>query len=101
MHMYSRVPFLGRKVRHVGEMWVPTKDFPSATKAHLILRAKSIKDNVPFLMASFSSTPEMASSTATSQAPRRRSPSLFTIFHEDVTGTPTKPTRRSPSKSNK
>ena len=25
----------------------------------------------------------------------------FTIFHEEVTGTPTKPTRRSPSKSNK
>ena len=27
--MYSRVPFLGRKVRHVGEVWDPTKDFPT------------------------------------------------------------------------
>ena len=34
------------------------------------------------------------------QAPRRRSPGPFTTFHEEVTGTPTKPTRRSPSKSN-
>src|SRR4051794_6827483 len=99
--MYSCVPFLGRKVCHVGEVCDPTKDFPSATKAHLILRAKSMKDNGPFLMASFSSTLEMASSKTTSQAPRRRSPGLFTIFHEVITGTPTKPTRRSPSKSNK
>src|SRR3954471_13987827 len=56
----------------------------------------------PFLMASFLSTPEMASSTTTSQAPRRRSPGLFTIFHEEDTAALTaKPTRRSPSKSNK
>ena len=99
--MYSRVPFLCKKVRHVGEVWDPTKDFPNATKAHLLLRANSTKDNGPFIMASFSSTPEMASSKTTSQAPRRRSPGPFTIFHEEVTGTPTKPTRRSPSKSNK
>ena len=72
--MYSRVPFLCKKVRHVGEVWDPTKDFPNATKAHLLLRANSTKDNGPFLMASFSSTPEMASSKTTSQAPRRRSP---------------------------
>src|SRR3954469_16185648 len=52
-------------------------------------------------MASFSSTLEMASSRATSQVPRRRSPGPFTIFREEVIGTPTKPTRRSPSKSNK
>ena len=78
--MYSRVPFLCKKVRHVGEVWDPTKDFPNATKAHLLLRANSTKDNGPFLMASFSSTPEMASSKTTSQAPRRRSPGLFTIF---------------------
>ena len=52
--MYSRVPFLCKKVRHVGEVWDPTKDFPSATKAHLLLRANSTKDNDPFLMASFS-----------------------------------------------
>src|SRR3954465_13405394 len=99
--MYSCVPFLGRKVRHVGEVWDPTKNFPSATKAPLILRANSTKDNGPFLMASFSSTPEMESSKTTSQAPGRRSPGLFTIFHEEIIGTPTKPTRRSPSKSNK
>ena len=27
--MYSRVPFLGGKVRHVGEVWDPMKDFPT------------------------------------------------------------------------
>jgi hypothetical protein len=53
-------------------------------------------------MVSFSSTPEIASSTTTSQLPRRGSPGLFTIFHEEVTEAPTaKPTRRSPYKSNK
>src|SRR4051812_8369103 len=56
----------------------------------------------PFLMASFFSTPKMASSTTTSQAPRRRIPGLFTIFHKEDTAVPTsKPSRRSPSKSNK
>ena len=83
------------------EGWRSHEGFPNATKAHPILRAKPTKDNGAFLMVSFFSTPEMASSKTTSQAPRRRSPGLFTIFHEEVTGTPTKPTRRSPSKSNK
>jgi hypothetical protein len=36
-------------------------------------------------MASFSSTPEMAISKTTSQAPRRRSPGLFTHFHKEDT----------------
>jgi hypothetical protein len=36
-------------------------------------------------MASFSSTPEIASSKTTSQAPQRRSPGLFTNFHEEDT----------------
>ena len=62
------------------EEWRSHEGFPNATKAHPILRAKPTKDNGPFLMVSFSSTPEMASSTTTSQAPRRRSPGLFTIF---------------------
>ena len=84
------------------EEWRSHEGFPNATKAHPILRAKPTKDNGPFLMVSFSSAPEMASSTTTSQAPRRRSPGLFTIFLEEITGAPTtKPTRRSPSKSNK
>ena len=55
------------------EEWRSHEGFPNATKAHLLLRAKPTKDNDPFLMVSFSSTPEMASSTTTSQAPRRRS----------------------------
>ena len=56
----------------------------------------------PSLWLAFPPTPEMASYTITSQAPRRRSPGLFTIFHKEVTAAPTaKPTRRSPSKSNK
>ena len=62
------------------EEWRSHEGFPNATKAHPILRATPTKDNGPFLMVSFSSTPEMASSTTTSQAPRRRSPGLFTIF---------------------
>jgi hypothetical protein len=37
-------------------------------------------------MASFSSTPEMARSKTTSQAPRRRSPGLFTHFHKEDNG---------------
>ena len=98
--MYSRVPFLFKKVRHIWRSG-GARRIPRATKAHPILRTTPTKDNGPFLMVSFSSAPEMASSTTTSQAPRRRSPGLFTIFHEEVTGTPTKPTRRSPSKSNK
>jgi hypothetical protein len=36
-------------------------------------------------MASFSSTPEMARSKTTSQAPRRRSLGLFTHFHKEDT----------------
>jgi hypothetical protein len=36
-------------------------------------------------MASFSSTPKMANSKTTSQAPRRRSPGLFTHFHKEDT----------------
>ena len=64
------------------EEWRSHEGFPNATKAHPILRATPTKDNGPFLMVSFSSTPEMASSTTTSQAPRRRSPSPFTTFHE-------------------
>ena len=83
-----------------GGVEVPRR-IPRATKAHPILRTTPTKDNGPFLMVSFSSAPEMASSTTTSQAPRRRSPGPFTIFHEEITGTPTKPTRRLPSKSNK
>jgi hypothetical protein len=84
------------EVRHVGEMRVTTK--VTRTPRRLTFFSKpSHEDESPFLMASFSSTPEMASSTTTSQAPRRRSPGLFTIFHEEVTGAPTaKPTRRSP-----
>jgi hypothetical protein len=54
------------------------------------------------LMVSFSSTPNMESSKTTSQAPQRRSPGLFTNFHEeDTVEQPPKPARRSPSKSNK
>ena len=98
--MYSRVPFLCKKVRHVCRTGGPTKESPTP-KSHPILRTKPTKDNGPFLMVSFSSTPEMASSTITSQAPRTRSPGPFTMYHEEVTGTPTKATRRSPSKSNK
>jgi hypothetical protein len=53
-------------------------------------------------MVSFSSTPEMESSITTSQLPRRESLGLFTIYYKEVTEAPTtKPTRRSPSKSNK
>jgi hypothetical protein len=70
---------------------------PNAKKAHLLLQDNSTKDKGLSLIASFSSTPEMASSTSTSQATRRRSPGLFTIFHEEVTGAPAaKPTRRKP-----
>ena len=47
------------------EEWRSHEGFPNATKAHPILRAKPMKDNGPFLMVSFSSTPEMASSTTT------------------------------------
>ena len=68
---------------------------PNATKAHLLLQANTTKDKGLSLMASFSSTPEMASSTTTSQAPWRRRSGLFTIFHEEITEAPTaKPTRR-------
>jgi hypothetical protein len=53
-------------------------------------------------MVSFSSTPEMASSTTLHKSHKGKSPGLFTIFHEEVTAAPTaKPTGRSPSKSNK
>ena len=99
--MYSRVPFLCKKVRHVWRGGGPTKDSP--TPRRLTLFSEPIpRRNSPFLMASFFSTPEMASSKTTSQAPRRRSPGFFTIFLEEITGAPTaKPTRRSPSKSNK
>jgi hypothetical protein len=45
-------------------------------------------------MVIFSSTPEMTSSTTTSQPLRRRRPCLFIMFHEEVTGAPTaKPNR--------
>jgi hypothetical protein len=43
----------------------------------------------------------MEISTTTSKLPRRRSPSLCTIFHEEIIAALTaKKTRRSPSKSN-
>jgi hypothetical protein len=46
-------------------------------------------------MASFSFTPEMASSTATSKITQRRNPSLFTIFYEENTLAPTTKLTRS------
>ena len=97
----SRCSLTRSKLITVGEMRVTTK--ASRTPRRLTFFSKPPhEDEGPFLMASFSSTPEMASSTTTSQAPRRRSSGLFTIFHEEVTVAPTaKPTRRSPSKSNK
>jgi hypothetical protein len=56
-----------------------------------------MKDKGLSLMGTFFSIPEMARSTTTSRAPRRRNPGLFTIFHEEVTGAPTaKSTRKSP-----
>ena len=71
--MYSHVPFLCKKVRHVWRGGNPTKDFP--TPRRLTFFSEPIpRRNSPFLMASFFSTPEMASSKTTSQAPRRRSP---------------------------
>jgi hypothetical protein len=41
MKMYSHVPFLCKKVHHVWRGVGPTKDFPNATKAHLLLRSLS------------------------------------------------------------
>ena len=72
-------PSFARRYVTFGGVEVPRR-IPRATKAHPILRTTPTKDNGPFLMVSFSSAPEMASSTTTSQAPRRRSPGLFTIF---------------------
>jgi hypothetical protein len=40
-------------------------------------------------MTRFFSTPDMASFTTTSQAPRRKRSGLFTIFYEEITGEPT------------
>jgi hypothetical protein len=71
-------------------------------KDHLLLHPISTKDKGPFLMYRFSSIPNMEISTITSQGPRRRSRNLFTIFHKEVTGTPTdNPTEMAPYKSNK
>jgi len=75
---------------------------PNATKAHLLLPSLVHEEQGPFLMASFSSTPEMASSTTTSQASRRRKPGpLHNLPRRGHRSTTAKPTRRSPSKSNK
>ena len=97
----SRCSLTRSKLITVGEMRVTTKD--TRTPQRLTFFSKPPhEDEGPFLMASFSSTPEMASSKTTSQAPRRRNSGLFTNFHEEVTAAPTaKPTRRSPYKSNK
>ena len=97
--MYSRVPLQVRYVT-LERCGIPRRisQRHEGSPSSLCLSHEGIG---PFHMASFSSTPEMASSTTTSQAPRRRSPGLFTIFHEENTVAPTaKPTRRSPSKSN-
>jgi hypothetical protein len=97
------------KIRHVGEMWV-TAMVSDAAKVHLLLQANSTKGKCVVLVASFSSTPQMTSSTTTSQAPQRISPGFcrwqaqqpLHNFHEMFVEAPTaKPTRRSPSNSNK
>jgi hypothetical protein len=73
------------------------KGLPNAINARLLLQVNATNDKDISLMASFSSTPVMAGCTTTSQPPRRRSSSLFTIFHVKITRAPTsKPTRRSP-----
>jgi hypothetical protein len=100
--MYSRVPL--HKVRYVtfGEVWGCTKRPPRSTKGTFFSEPIPVKELLSYSRIASFSTPEMASSTTTSQAPRRRSPGLFTIFYEEITAAPiTKPTRRSPSKSNK
>ena len=99
--MYSRVPL--HKVRYITlERCGAPRRIPQRTRRLTFFSKPNPRRIWPFLMASLSSTPEMASSTTTSQAPRRGSPGLFTIFHEEVTAAPSsKPTRRSPSKSNK
>ena len=77
--MYSRVPL--HKVRYVTlERCGAPRRIPQRTQRLTFFSKPNPRRIWPFLMASFSSTPEMASSTTTSQAPRRRSPGLFTIF---------------------
>ena len=83
----SRCSLTRSKLITVGEMRVTTKD--TRTPQRLTFFSKPPhEDKGSFLMAIFSSTPEMASSKATSQAPRRRSSCLFTIFHQEITAAP-------------
>ena len=108
MKMYSRVPL---KVRYVTlERCGAPRRIPQCTRRLTFFSKPNPRRIWPFLMASFSSTPEMASSTTTSQAPRRRSPGLFTIFtkrspwHQapsQVGGHPPRVTKLTVSHSNK
>jgi hypothetical protein len=85
----------------VGEVQVVTTKDPRTLQKHSFFSEPLMKLGF-LLMARFFSTLEMARSTTISQVPRRRSPDLFTIFHEEVTTAPTaKPTMRSSYKINK
>jgi hypothetical protein len=85
MKMYPDVHLLASKLIAVGEVRVTTED--PQTPPRLTFFSLPLTKIGLLLMASFSSTPEMASSKTTSQAPRRRSPGLFTNFHEEDTVT--------------
>jgi hypothetical protein len=83
--MYLDVHLLASKLITIGEVWVTTED-PRTPPRLTFFSLPLVKIGL-LLIASFSSTPEMARSKATSQAPRRRSPGLFTNFHEEDTTT--------------
>jgi hypothetical protein len=83
MKMYPDVHLLVSKLITIGEVQVTTKD--PRTLRKLTFFSLPLTNIWLLLMVSFSSTPEMASSKTTSQAPRRRSLGLFTNFHEEDT----------------
>jgi hypothetical protein len=70
-------------------------------KAHLLLRVP-YESRDPFLWLSTPPLRRWQAPQPLHKSHEGKGPDLFTIFHEEVTVAPTaKPTRRSPSKSNK
>jgi hypothetical protein len=93
MMMYPDVHLLASKLITVGEVRVTTED--PRTPPRLTFFSLPLTKIGLLLMASFSSTPEMASSTKEKPGP------LHTLPQRGHRGTTTEPTGRSPSKSNK
>ena len=90
-----------KKVRHIWRGGGPTKDSPTPRRLTLFSESHPRRIMDLSLWLAFPPLRRWQAPQPLHKLHEGEASGPFTTFHEEVTGTPTKPTRRSPSKSNK